>query len=189
MPGDWWQKFANLRLLYSYMWTHPGKKLVFMGGEWGQWHEWDCDGDLQWDLLRLPTHQGVQKCLADLNHLLQTERSLHELDFHGRGFEWIDCHDHLQSTLAYLRRAKDPQDFTVVGCNFTPVPLRKHRIGVPDAGWYAEIFNSDSAYYGGTNIGNFPGCQAEPTECHGRPFSIQVSLPPLAAVILKPQQA
>jgi 1,4-alpha-glucan branching enzyme len=160
-----------------------------MGGEWGQWHEWDCDGDLQWDLLRLPTHQGVQKCLADLNHLLQTERSLHELDFHGRGFEWIDCHDHLQSTLAYLRRAKDPQDFTVVGCNFTPVPLRKHRIGVPDAGWYAEIFNSDSAYYGGTNIGNFPGCQAEPTECHGRPFSIQVSLPPLAAVILKPQQA
>jgi len=188
MPGDWWQKFANLRLLYSYMWTHPGKKLLFMGGEWGQWHEWNCDGNLQWDLLRFPTHRGVQKCLADLNHLLQSEKSLHELDFQGRGFEWIDCHNHQESTLAYLRRAKDPHDFLVICCNFTPTPRMRHRIGVPEGGWYAEVFNSDSTYYGGSNLGNFPGRMAEPTECHGRPFSIELVLPPLAAVMLKPQR-
>ena len=189
MPGDWWQKFANLRLLYSYMWTHPGKKLLFMGGEWGQWHEWDCDGNLQWDLLCLPTHQGLQKCVADLNHLLQTERSLHEFDFQGRGFEWIDCHNHQESTLAYLRRGKDPHDFLVVCLNFTPAPRLQHRIGVPESGWYAEVFNSDSAYYGGSNLGNFPGRLAEPSEWHGRPYSIEVVLPPLAAVIFKPQRA
>jgi 1,4-alpha-glucan branching enzyme len=187
MPGDWWQKFANLRLLYSYMWTHPGKKLLFMGGELGQWQEWDCDGDLQWDLLDLPTHQGVQKCVADLNRLLQTEGALHEFDFQGRGFEWIDCHNHQESTLAYLRRGKDPHDFLVVCLNFTPAPRLQHRIGVPEGGWYAEVFNSDSAYYGGSDLGNFPGRLAEPSEWHGRPYSIEVVLPPLAAVVFKPQ--
>jgi len=187
MPGDWWQKLANLRLLYSYMWTHPGKKLLFMGSEWGQWHEWNCDGDLQWDLLRWPTHRGVQKCLADLNRLLRSEKSLHELDFQGRGFEWIDCHNHQESTLAYLRRGRDPHDFLAICCNFTPAPRLRHRIGVPESGWYAEIFNSDSTYYGGSNLGNFPGRLAEPIECHGRPHSIEVVLPPLAAVIFKPK--
>jgi 1,4-alpha-glucan branching enzyme len=189
MPGDWWQKFANLRLLYSYMWTHPGKKLLFMGGELGQWQEWDCDGDLQWDLLDLPTHHGIQKCVADLNRLLQTERALHEFDFQGRGFEWIDCHNQQESTLAYLRRGKDPHDFLVVCLNFTPAPRLQHRVGVPESGWYAEVFNSDSAYYGGGDLGNFPGRLAEPSQWHGRPYSIDVVLPPLAAVIFKPQRA
>ena len=122
MPGDLWQKFANLRLLYSYMWTHPGKKLLFMGSDFGQWNEWNYDTSLQWDLLQWDSHQGLQKCVADLNHLYRREKALHEVDFDCHGFEWIDCHNHDDSTLSYIRRAKDPRDFLVVACNFTPVP-------------------------------------------------------------------
>jgi 1,4-alpha-glucan branching enzyme len=187
MPGDLWQKFANLRLLFGYMWTHPGKKLLFMGGEIAQWNEWDFDRSLQWDLLQWDTHRGVQKCVADLNRLLREQKALHELDFDGRGFEWIDCHNWEESTLSYLRRAKDPDDFVIVACNFTPVPRMKHRLGVPQPGWYREIFNSDSAYYGGSNIGNGPGVTAEPIGHHGRPASVLVNLPPLATIVLKPQ--
>jgi 1,4-alpha-glucan branching enzyme len=188
MPGDLWQKFANLRLLLSYMWTHPGKKLLFMGGEWGQWNEWDFDRGLQWELLEWDTHRGVQKCQADLNRLIRREKALYELDIEGQGFEWIDCHNYAESTFSYIRRAKDPDDFLVVACNFTPVPRLQHRLGVPAPGWYEEVFNSDSMYYGGSNLGNGPGVMADDIASHGRPASISVALPPLAAVVFKPHR-
>jgi 1,4-alpha-glucan branching enzyme len=188
MPGDLWQKFANLRLLYSYLWTHPGKKLLFMGGDFGQWNEWDFDASLQWDLMQWESHQGLHRCVADLNRLYRREKSMHELDFDGRGFEWIDCHNHEDSTLSYIRRAKDPDDFVVVCCNFTPIPRVGHRLGVPEPCWYEEIFNSDSMFYAGGNLGNGSGIQAEDMSSHGRPASIQVNLPPLATIVLKPRR-
>jgi len=187
MPGDLWQKFANLRLLYSYMWTHPGKKLLFMGSDFGQWNEWDFDASLQWHLLEWESHQGLQKCVADLNRLYRREKALHDLDFDGHGFEWIDCHNFEDSTLNYLRRGSDPDDFLIVCCNFTPVPRTNHRLGVPRRCWYDEIFNSDSTYYGGSNLGNGAGVAADDLSAHGRPASIQVSLPPLATVVFKPR--
>ena len=188
MPGDLWQKFANLRLMYSYMWTHPGKKLLFMGDDFGQWNEWNYDTSLQWDLLQWPSHQGLKKCVADLNRLLRQEKALHEVDFDYHGFEWIDCHNHDESVLAYIRRAKNPSDFLVVLCNFTPVPGLSHRIGVPELCWYEEVFNSDSTFYGGSNMGNGPGLMAENIPSHGRPASLQVTFPPLATVVLKPRR-
>lgn len=188
MPGDLWQKSANLRLLYSYMWTHPGKKLMFMGGEFGQWTEWDFDTSLQWHLLEYESHQGLQKCMSDLNRVYLDNPALYEVDFDYHGFEWVDCHDHDDSTLSYVRRAKDPEDYLVVCLNFTPVPRHDYRLGVPEMGVYDEIFNSDSTYYDGSNVGNTPGIEAEEFPYHGRPASIRMSLPPLAAVVLKPRK-
>jgi 1,4-alpha-glucan branching enzyme len=185
-PGDLWQKFANLRLLYSYMWTHPGKKLLFMGGEWGQWNEWNFDSSLQWHLLQWDSHTGLRKCVADLNRLYRGEKALHQQDFDGAGFQWIDCHNHEDSTLSCLRFAKDARDFLVICCNFTPVPRLKHRLGVPEVCWYQEVFNSDSMYYGGSNVGNGAGIMADAYGSHGRPASIEIALPPLATVVLKP---
>jgi 1,4-alpha-glucan branching enzyme len=187
MPGDLWQKFANLRLVYSYMWTHPGKKLLFMGSDFGQWNEWNYDTSLQWDLMQWESHQGLQKCVADLNHLYRREPALHQLDFDGAGFEWIDCHDHEDSTLSYVRRGKNPDDFVVVVCNFTPVPREGYRLGVPRGGWYEEIFNSDSTFYSGSNMGNAPGIEADDMSSHGRPASICITLPPLATTVFKPK--
>ncbi len=186
MPGDLWQRFANLRLMYGYMWTHPGKKLLFMGGDIAQWTEWNYDQSLQWHLTQWDSHQGMQRLVADLNHLYRREPALHQVDFDANGFEWVDCNDYENSTLVYLRRAKNPNDFVVVGCNFTPVPRHHFRLGVPQAGWYHEIFNTDSTYYAGTNLGNFPGLMAEPIPWHGRPYSIDITLPPLAMIVLKP---
>ncbi len=188
MPGDLWQRFANLRLLFSYMWTHPGKKLLFMGSEFGQWNEWNFDTSLQWDLLQWSSHSGLQKCVGDLNRLIRRERALHELDFDGHGFDWIDCHNHDESTLAWIRRAKDSKDYLVVCSNFTPVPRTRHRVGVPEACWFEEVFNSDSSYYGGSNLGNGPGVMAQPLSAHGRPASLEVVLPPLGCVVLKPRR-
>jgi 1,4-alpha-glucan branching enzyme len=188
VPGDLWQKFANLRLLFSYMWTHPGKKLIFMGSDFGQWNEWDYDNSLQWDLMRWESHQGLTKCVADLNRLYRRQKALFELDFDGRGFEWIDCHNYDHSTFSYIRRAKDPSDFLVVCCNFTPVPRTAFRLGVPEICWYEEIFNSDSSYYGGSNMGNGPGVMAEPIESHWRPASIRITFPPLATVVFRPRR-
>jgi 1,4-alpha-glucan branching enzyme len=187
-PGDLWQKFANLRLLYGYMFAHPGKKLLFMGSEFGQWNEWNYDESLQWHLLQWSSHQGLQKLVNDLNHLYRREPALHEVDFEYQGFEWIDCHNWEQSTLAFIRRARNPQDFLVAVCNFTPVPRTMHRFGVPEKCWYEEIFNSDSQYYGGSNLGNAPGRMAEDLPWDGRPYSIPIILPPLATVILKPRR-
>jgi 1,4-alpha-glucan branching enzyme len=170
------------------MWTHPGKKLLFMGGELGQWNEWNFDTSLQWDLLQWESHQGVQKLVSDLNGLVRREAALHEQDFEYHGFEWIDCHNYDDSVLSYVRKAKDPRDFLVVVCNFTPVPRHWHRLGVPEACWYEEILNSDSQYYAGSNLGNHPGVAGEAYSSHGRPASIQVTLPPLATVVLKPRR-
>jgi 1,4-alpha-glucan branching enzyme len=188
MPGDLWQKFGNLRLLYSYMWTHPGKKLLFMGSEFGQWNEWNHDAELQWDLLQWETHGGVKQMMADLNALVRREPALHEVDFDPAGFEWIDCQSRDDSVLAYVRRGKDPSDFVVVCCNFTPVVRNNHSLGVPQAGWYQEVFNSDSQFYGGSNVGNFPGKMAEEPGWHGRPYKLTIDLPPLAAVVFKPER-
>lgn len=188
MPGDLWQKFANLRLLYSYMWTHPGKKLLFMGSEFGQWNEWNYESELQWDLLQWDSHRGIQKLLADLNAMYRREPALYQQEFDGNGFEWIDCHSRDDSVLVHMRKARDTSDFLIVACNFTPIVRSDYRIGVPSQGWYQEIFNSDSEYYDGTNQGNFPGVMSDPIEHHGRPCSISVTLPPLGVAVFKPQE-
>jgi 1,4-alpha-glucan branching enzyme len=188
MPGDMWQKFANLRLLYGYMWTHPGKKLLMMGSEFGQWHEWNCNESLQWHLLEWKSHQGIQRWMADLNALYRREPALHEMDFDWHGFEWIDCHNYQDSILAYVRKAKDPKDYVIVCHNFTPVPRHNYRIGVPEACWYREIANSDSTFYDGSDVGNGGGILALPEESHGRPASLIFTLPPLATVVFKPQR-
>jgi 1,4-alpha-glucan branching enzyme len=188
MAGDDWQRFANLRLLYAYMWCHPGKKLLFMGGEFGQWAEWNFDESLQWHLGQWEKHVGLSRAVADLNRLVRRERSLHELDFDGRGFEWIDCHNWQDSVVAFVRRAADPADFTIVCCNFTPVPRHGYRVGVPEGGLYDEVFNGDSAWYGGGNLGNGGAIEAEHRPWHDREHSLSVTLPPLAVVVLKPRR-
>jgi 1,4-alpha-glucan branching enzyme len=185
MPGDPWQRFANLRLLYAYMWCHPGKKLLFMGGEFGQWQEWNFDESLHWHLLAGEQHRGLSRSVADLNSLLRREPALHELDFDGRGFEWIDCHNWQDSVLAFVRRAVDADDFLVVCCNFTPVRRDGYSLGVPTAGVYEEVFNSDSAWYGGSNAGNGGWIASTPRPCHGREHAVALTLPPLAAIVLK----
>jgi 1,4-alpha-glucan branching enzyme len=187
MPGDLWQKFANLRLLYSYMWTHPGKKLLFMGGEFAQWKEWDHDSELDWDLLEYDTHKGIQQLMGDLNRTYRAEPSLHEQDHDGNGFEWIDCQNGEDSILVYRRNAIDSSDFTIVACNFTPVVREGYKVGLPIEGEYNEIFNSDSSYYGGTNVGNGV-INGESYPHHGLPCSAKVNIPPLGVVILKPNQ-
>jgi 1,4-alpha-glucan branching enzyme len=188
VPGDLWQKFANMRLLLSYMWTHPGKKLLFMGGDFGQWNEWNYDESLQWHLLQWESHQGLKKMVADVNRLMRREPALHEVDFDYTGFEWVDCHNWQNSVLVYLRKAKNPSDFVVVACNFTPVPRGGYLLGVPERCWYEEIFNSDSTFYGGSNMGNGPGIMASDRMAHGRPHSVEITLPPLAVIVLKPRR-
>jgi len=188
MPGDLWQKFANLRLLFSYMWTHPGKKMLFMGGELAQWHEWNYDGQLQWELLQWQTHAGIQQTLADLNRLLIEEKPLHQLDFSGEGFEWIDCQNAHESVLGFLRKSHDQgqSEHLLVCLNFTPV-VRPYRMGVPQAGEYVEIFNSDAAKYGGSGVTNQGPLHADgQIPYHGQVASLELTLPPLGAVILKP---
>ena len=184
MPGDLWQKFANLRLLYGYMWTHPGKKLLFMGGELGMWNEWNHDVGPQWELLDFDTHRGIQNLVADLNKLVVEYPALHAEDFSGEGFEWIDCSNAQDSILAYLRKAPDAAPLLIC-CNFTPVVRHGYRIGVPMPGFWRELFNSDSMTYGGTNVGNYPGRHTTPHTAHGRPDSIQIDLPPLAVNVFK----
>jgi 1,4-alpha-glucan branching enzyme len=186
MPGDDWQKFANLRLLYGYMYAHPGKKLLFMGGELGQRHEFWDGGSVQWELEDSPWHRGIQRLVADLNRLHTTEPALHEVDFEGRGFEWIEANDAAASVLSLLRRARNPEDYIIAVCNFTPVVRENYRVGVPRPGFYTEILNTDSSYYEGTNIGNAGAAQAEPVPWNDRPYSIKLRLPPLAAMYFKP---
>ena len=185
MPGDLWQKFANLRLLYTYMWGHPGKKLLFMGCDFGQWNEWDHDKSLQWHLLQWESHQGLHRMLGDLNRLYQREPALHEVDFEYTGFEWIDCNNWEESVISFLRKGKHPDEVVAVCLNFTPAPRSGYRLGVPKPGWYEEVFNSDSMYYAGSNMGNGTGRMAEAIPWHGRPYSIALTLPPLAGLMLK----
>jgi 1,4-alpha-glucan branching enzyme len=182
MPGDDWQKFANLRLLFGYMYGSPGKKLLFMGGEWGQRREWDHDHSLDWHLLGYPQHYGVQKWVADLNRLYSSEPALHEGDCRPAGFEWVDCTDAAASVISFLRNASSPAARVLVVCNFTPVPRHGYRVGVPTAGRWREALNGDAAEYGGSGQGNVGGVQTEPVAWHGRPHSLVLTLPPLAAV-------
>ena len=187
MPGDDWQQFANLRALYAYMWAHPGKKLLFMGGEIGQRREWHHDRSLDWHLLgEGPYHRGLQRLVRDLNWLYRRERALHELDADPAGFAWIDCADWEQSVVSFVRRARDAGDFVLVVCNFTPVPRHTYRVGVPGPGYYQELINSDAGEYGGSNLGNEGGAWAEPTPWQGQPHSLALTLPPLAVLVLKP---
>ncbi|QDS92689.1 1,4-alpha-glucan branching enzyme GlgB [Roseimaritima multifibrata] len=184
MPGDMWQKFANLRLLYSYMWTHPGKKLLFMGGEIAQWTEWHHDHGPQWELLDFETHRGVQNLIADLNKLVIDNPALHACDHTGDGFEWIDCKNKDASVLVYLRKAEGFPTMLVC-CNFTPVPRKQYRVGVPTAGYWTEVLNSDAGLYGGTNVGNHPGLQTTGVPSHERPDSVLVNMPPLGVSIFR----
>ncbi len=185
MPGDTWQKHATLRALYGYMYGHPGKKLMFMGGEFGQWREWNHDGSLDWHLLDDRMHASLRRWVQDLNHAYRRERSLHEVDFEGAGFQWIDCQDNENSVISMIRRARDRKDFTVMVTNFTPVPRLDYRIGVPDGGRYREILNSDSEVYGGSNTGNWGGVDAGARPMHGFNHSISLVVPPLGFVLLK----
>jgi 1,4-alpha-glucan branching enzyme len=185
MPGDLWQKFANLRLLFAYMYAHPGKKLLFMGGEFGQWEEWNHDASLAWHLLQWETHRGIQSAVRDLNRLYAATPALHEVDFRPEGFEWIDFHDVDNSIVSFLRRAKDPDDFLVCVFNFTPVVRSGYRVGVPSPGVYRVVFNSDSEYYGGTNAGGVGTSPAESVSWNNRPWSVKVDLPPLGALFLR----
>ena len=186
MPGDLWQRFANVRLLYSYMCAQPGKKLLFMGGEIGQWWEWNANTSLDWHLLQYEPHRKLQAFVKDLNMLYQREASLHEVDFHHPGFEWIDFGDYERSIVSFIRRAKNREDFLVFAFNLTPVRRRNYRVGVPEARFYREILNSDSELYWGSNVGNQGGRYAEHVPWHGRPYSLVLDLPPLAALVFKP---
>jgi 1,4-alpha-glucan branching enzyme len=188
MPGDYWQKFANLRVLYGYMYAHPGKKLLFMGGEIGQSNEWNYEWQLDWDLLNFNPHRQMQSYVRTLNRLYAAQPSLHELDFNSEGFQWIDFHDVDNSIVSFLRRAKDRDDFIVVIANFTPVPREGYRVGVPVAGFYRELANSDSTDYGGRNIGNIEGLCSKPIPCQNQPHSILITVPPLAIVFFKPDK-
>ena len=184
MPGDTWQKHATLRALYGYMYGHPGKKLMFMGCEFGQWREWNHDESLDWHLLNDRMHASLRRWVQDLNHAYQRERSLHEVDFEASGFQWIDCQDHENSVILMIRRARDPQDCTVMVTNFTPVSRPGYRLGVPVGGRYREILNSDSEIYGGSNTGNWGGVDAEARPMHGFDYSISLVVPPLGFVML-----
>ena len=185
MPGDEWQKFANLRSLFAYMFAHPGKKTMFMSMELGQWSEWDVSNDLEWELLEYDRHQQLQQFLKDLNAIYQQEPALYEQDFAEEGFQWIDCSDNRHSVVSFIRRAKDADNFIVTICNFTPQPHSHYRIGVPKAGFYAEIFNSDSRDYGGSNMGNLGGKSTDEWFFHNYKHSLDLCLPPLAVLMLK----
>jgi 1,4-alpha-glucan branching enzyme len=183
-PGDHWQKLANLRLLYSYMYALSGKKLLFMGAELAPDTEWSHDRSLDWHLMNDPLRQGLVACLSDLNRLHRDEPALHDLDFEAKGFQWIDCHDSDQSVLSFLRRGLNDELVAAV-FNFTPIPRSNYRIGVPKAGFWAEIFNGDAAHYGGSGRGNMGGVESVPVEAHGHYQSVTLELPPLAAVWLR----
>ncbi|TMF33690.1 MAG: 1,4-alpha-glucan branching protein GlgB [Chloroflexi bacterium] len=186
MPGDEWQKFANLRVLYGWMYAQPGKKLVFMGGEFGQWKEWDVEQSLDWHLLDYPMHGGLRLWVGDLNRILREEKALHEMDFDPRGFQWIDVTDADHSVVSLIRRGKMPEDIVVAVFNFTPVPRHNYQIGIPGAGWWAEVLNSDAPLYGGSGMGNMGGVEAVPVSMHGHSHSVTLTLPPLGALFLKP---
>jgi 1,4-alpha-glucan branching enzyme len=185
MPGDEWQRFANVRVFLAYMFGHPGKKLLFMGSEIGQYEEWNYAGSIHWDLLQYDYHRKLQTLARELNRLYRAEPAMHEVDFHWSGFEWVDFHDVDHSIIAFLRRAENPDDFLLFCCNFTPVPHPGYRFGVPAPGYYAEVFNTDAEMFGGSNMGNGSGVSSEPVNSHNRDQSILVTLPPLAVVIFK----
>lgn len=183
MPGDDWQRLANLRLLLSYQFSHPGKKLLFMGSEFAQWIEWKHDYPLEWHLTQWDRHQGIQLLVHDLNALYKNQKALHEFDFDGKGFEWLDSNDWEHSALSFVRKGSSINDTILVAMNFTPVPRYNYKIGVPLGGKWGELFNSDAKEYGGSGVGNGGSVTSQPSPYHGRPHSLQITLPPLATVI------
>jgi 1,4-alpha-glucan branching enzyme len=185
MPGDAWQKYASLRLLYGYLYGHPGKKLLFMGAEFAQWREWNHDRSLDWHLLDDPSHAAIRRYVQDLNRHYQAEPALHQSDFEPAGFRWIDCNDIENSVVSLVRYARDSRDAVVMAFNFTPVPRLDYRIGVPEPGFYEERLNSDAAVYGGSNVGNGGGAGSEPTPAHGFEQSVRLTVPPLGCLLLK----
>jgi 1,4-alpha-glucan branching enzyme len=187
MPGDRWQKFANLRSLYAYMWAHPGKKLLFMGGELGEWEEWNYDGSLHWNLLEYAEHQGVQSLIRDLNRVYRSEPAMYEVDFDPRGFRWLEANDAANNVLAFARLDEHGERPVVCVLNLSPVPRYEYRVGMPKCCRWRELLNTDSAFYGGTGVGNMGGVEAEPVPWHDQPFSAQLTLPPLGAVWLVPE--
>jgi len=187
MPGDEWQKFANLRLLFGYMYAQPGKKMLFMGCEFGQVREWAHDTSLEWHVLQYPVHRGVKNWVEQLNRVYREQAALHQLDTDPAGFEWVDCNDTAASVISLLRKGRAPGDEVLIVCNFTPVPRLGYRIGVPSGGFWRELLNSDAQEYFGSGMGNMGGVHAEPHPAHGRPFSVSLTLPPLSALFLKPE--
>ncbi|HUP96240.1 MAG TPA: 1,4-alpha-glucan branching protein GlgB [Burkholderiales bacterium] len=185
MPGDTWQQFANLRLLYGYMWAHPGKKLLFMGGEFGQRREWQHEESLEWWVLQHAEHAGVMQWISDLNRLYTQERALHEVDFEPQGFEWLDCCDADLSTLSFVRKPRGDGNPLLIVCNFTPVPRENYLLGVPRAGYWTEALNSDAPFYGGSGMGNYGGVDSHPVPAHGRYHAIRITLPPLSILYFK----
>jgi 1,4-alpha-glucan branching enzyme len=185
MPGDDWQKLANLRLLFGYMYAQPGKKLLFMGDEFAQWTEWNHDRSLDWALLELPSHAAVRLLIGDLNHLYRSEIALHAQEFLAACFEWIDVHDAEKNVLSFLRKGSLNRERIAIICNFSPVPRANYRIGVPEKGFWQELLNTDAKHYGGSGRGNFGGVETVPIPAHGRPYSLTVDLPPLAAVYFR----
>jgi 1,4-alpha-glucan branching enzyme len=185
IPGDAWQKAATLRTLYAYMYAHPGKKLLFMGSEFGQWREWNHDESLDWHLVDEPLHAGIQRCVADLNRLYRSEPALHQIDFEHTGFDWIDCNDLESSVISFLRRGQDPDEWVVAVFNWTPLVRASYRVGVPEAGFYRELINTDAGPYGGSNVGNAGGLEADDVPAHGHLHSLNLTIPPLGALIFK----
>jgi 1,4-alpha-glucan branching enzyme len=189
MPGDSWQQFANLRLLFGYMWAHPGKKLLFMGGEFGQRREWTHESGLEWWVSTLAEHAGVQRWVRDLNAVLRNEPALYQLDFDQAGFEWIDAGDAALSVLSFLRKPKSGAATLLAVCNFTPVVRHNYSVGVPQGGLWRELLNSDAGVYGGSGVGNFGAVEAAPVPAQGRPHSLTLTLPPLGCILLKPDRS
>jgi 1,4-alpha-glucan branching enzyme len=187
MPGDRWQKFANLRSLYAYMWAHPGKKLLFMGGELAEWEEWNYDGSLHWNLLEYAEHQGVQSLVRDLNRVYRSQPALYEVDFDPRGFRWLEANDAANNVIAFARLDDQGERPIVCVLNLSPVPRYEYRIGMPKCCRWRELLNTDSTFYGGSGVGNMGGVEAEPVPWHDQPFSAQLTLPPLGAVWLVPE--
>jgi 1,4-alpha-glucan branching enzyme len=185
MPGDEWQRSSNLRLLFGYMYGHPGKKLLFMGGEFGQCKEWNHDESLEWQVLQYPSHHGVQKWVKDLNHFYKTEPAMYELDFSSDGFEWIDSHDWEQSIISFIRKCKNTGEMILVVCNFTSIPRYNYRVGIPCGGFWREVLNSDAEIYGGSGCGNFGGVDATTLPAQGRYNSLSLTLPPLGVLFFK----
>jgi 1,4-alpha-glucan branching enzyme len=189
MPGDDWQQIANLRALYAYMWMHPGKKLLFMGGEFAQRREWAHEEELEWFVAGMPSHAGVQRLVADLNRVLRAEPALHQRDFSSEGFEWIETNDAAHSVIVFLRKPAKDGALLLVACNFTPVPRENYRVGVPHSGHWREILNSDASIYGGAGWGNLGGVQAAPVPASGRPRSLSLTLPPLSTIVMRHEPA
>ncbi|MDY6844202.1 MAG: 1,4-alpha-glucan branching enzyme, partial [Thermodesulfobacteriota bacterium] len=185
MPGNEWQRSANLKLVFGYMYGHPGKKLLFMGGEFAQWKEWNHEESIEWHALHYPDHQEMQRWVKDLNFLYRNEPSLYQMDFTMEGFEWVDFRDWEGSIISFIRRGKTTDDIILVICNLTPIPRYNYRVGVPRHGFWKEILNSDAEVYGGSRHGNFGGVEATPLPAHGRNHSLSLTLPPLGVLFLK----